>query len=147
MLFTKVKVPSLNVQPDQTVRMHLWSNFIHFSKYRFLCHLCFCWAMSRKKLQIARIVNWDSIPRYLSNLIRACAVCWSKILPFVCQFLHKISSTPTRWFDSSNAIIDFLCCGSISVGCSSTHVQIVQTCLPGMSNGKTYTLYAFYYMK
>ena len=38
MLFTKVKVPSLNVEPGQPARMHLWSNFIRFCKYRFLCH-------------------------------------------------------------------------------------------------------------
>ena len=41
MLFAKVKVPSLNVErnngPDQTARMRLWSNFIRFCKYRFLC--------------------------------------------------------------------------------------------------------------
>ena len=37
MLFTKVKVYSLNVEPNQTVRMHLWSNFIRFCKYHFLC--------------------------------------------------------------------------------------------------------------
>ena len=38
MLFTEVKVPSLNVEPDQTVRMRLWSNFIRFCKDRFfLC--------------------------------------------------------------------------------------------------------------
>ena len=37
MLFTKVKVPSLNVEPDQTARMRLWSNLIRFCKYRFLC--------------------------------------------------------------------------------------------------------------
>ena len=37
MLFTKVKVPSLNVEPDQFARMHLKSNVIRFCKYRFLC--------------------------------------------------------------------------------------------------------------
>ena len=37
MLFTEVKVPSLNVKPDHTVRMGLWSNFIRFCKYHFLC--------------------------------------------------------------------------------------------------------------
>ena len=36
MLFTMVKVPSLNAEPDQTAGMRLSSNFIHFSKYRFL---------------------------------------------------------------------------------------------------------------
>ena len=35
MLFTKVKVPSFNVEPDQTARMRLWRNFIRFCKYRF----------------------------------------------------------------------------------------------------------------
>ena len=37
MLITKVEVPSLNVEPDQTARMRQWSNFITFCKYRFLC--------------------------------------------------------------------------------------------------------------
>ena len=37
MLFTKVKVPPLNVEPDQTARMRLWFNFNRFYKYRFLC--------------------------------------------------------------------------------------------------------------
>ena len=37
MLLTKVKVPSLDVEPDETARMRLWSNFISFCKYRFLC--------------------------------------------------------------------------------------------------------------
>ena len=124
MLFTKVKVPSFNVEPNQTARMRLWSNFIRFCKYCFFVswlrwhHLCFCWATSRKKLQIACTVNWDCIPRYLRSLIRDCAVCSSKISHFVCQFLQKISSTSTRSFIASNAIIDFLCCGSTSVGCS-----------------------------
>ena len=31
----------------------------------------------------------------------------------------------------SITIIKFLCCGSVSVGCSSTHLQSVHTCLPG----------------
>ena len=46
MLFTKVKVPSLNVEPDQTMRMRLWSNFVRYCKYRFLCRgsgdICLC---------------------------------------------------------------------------------------------------------
>ena len=35
MLFTKAKVPSLNLEPDQTMRMRLWSNIIRFCKDRF----------------------------------------------------------------------------------------------------------------
>ena len=61
MLFTKVNVPSLNVEPDQTARMRLWSNFIRF------CKACFCvvaqvtspvflLSNTKEKLQIARIV-------------------------------------------------------------------------------------------
>ena len=41
MLFAKVKVPSLNVErnngPDHIAGMRLWSNFIRFCNYRFLC--------------------------------------------------------------------------------------------------------------
>ena len=37
MLFTKVKVPSLNVEHDQTARMRMRSNFVRFCKYRFIC--------------------------------------------------------------------------------------------------------------
>ena len=36
------------------------------------------------------------------------------------------------------AIIDFLCRGSVCIGCSSMHVQNVYTCLPGTSYDKTY---------
>ena len=127
----KLKIPSLNVErnngPGHTARMRLWSNFFFFFASTIFCvmaqvwnHLCFYWATARKKLQTACIVNWDCIPSYLCSLIRACAVCSSKILPFFASFLHKISSTPTRWFDSSNTVVNFLCRGSISVGCSST---------------------------
>ena len=98
---------------------------------------------SRKKLQIARIANWDCIPRYLRRLIRACAVCSSKILPFFASFGKKYIVRPHMliWF--------FKCNNRLFVPWlnSSTHVQIVHTCLPGTSDGKSYTLYAFHYMK
>ena len=41
MLFAMVKIPSLNVErnngPDHNARMRLWSYFISFCRYRFLC--------------------------------------------------------------------------------------------------------------
>ena len=46
MLFSKVKIPSLNVEPVQTARMRLWSNVFRYCKYRFLCRgsgeICLC---------------------------------------------------------------------------------------------------------
>ena len=63
-------------------------------------------------------------------------------------FCRKINIPPACRIDSSKfAIIDFLCCGSVSVGRSSMHMQNVHTCLPGTSYDKTYALYAFYHTK
>ena len=61
MLFTKVKVPSLNAEPVQTARNRLWSNFIRFCKDRFcvvaqVTSPVFLLSNTKEKLQIARIV-------------------------------------------------------------------------------------------
>ena len=148
MLFTMVKVPSLNAEPDQTAGMRLSSNFIHFSVFCFVAQVTSpVFPLSNVKEKATNCMHCSlrlhsQIPTQPYQSL--CAVCSSKILPLVCQFLQKKNTlySYTCWFDSSNAIIDF-----ISVGCSSTHMQIVHICLPGTSNGKTYTLYVFYYMK
>ena len=54
-----VKVPSLNLEPDQTARMRLWSNIIRFCKDRF-CVVAQVtspvFLLSNTKAKIARIV-------------------------------------------------------------------------------------------
>ena len=124
----------------------VFASTVYFVSWLRWHPLCFWWATSRKKLQISRIVNWVCIPRHIRSLIRACAGCKSKILPFFASFCknYVLRLHMLIWFFKCNNWF-FCAMAQLASGCSSTHVQIVHTCIPGTSNGKTYTLHTFYY--
>ena len=102
MLITKVKVPSLNVEPDETERMRLWSNFISFCKYRFLCRgsgdiTCVSAEQRQgKSYKLHALLIETAFPDIYAALSEHVLFARVKYYLSFASFLQKISSMPTH---------------------------------------------------
>ena len=100
MLFTEVEVPSLNVKPDHTVRMRLWSNFIRFCKYHFLCRglgdiTCVSAEQrQRKSYKLQALLIETAFPDTYAALSEPVLFAQVKYNLSFARFCKKISSTP-----------------------------------------------------
>ena len=107
MLFdnVKVKIPSLNVErnngPDHTARMGLWSNFIQFCKYRFLCRgsgdITYVFAEQRqeKSYKMQALLIETAFPYTYAALSKPVLFAWVKYYLSLPVFA-KISSAPAH---------------------------------------------------
>ena len=96
-MFTKVKIPSLNVEPDQTARMRLWSNFIRFCKYRFFVSWLTCASAEQcqgKSYKLHALLIETAFSDTYAALSEPVPFARVKYYLSFASFCKKISSTP-----------------------------------------------------